>query len=184
MEIAGQGAGALGLACIAMPAHLEPLCYLDYGHADGSLQIVTCDDRKLLVSVPSPHDRTSMAAVSEDGAHLVTGGKNGVLAAWRFDITEMRLRLVRHMTGHRAAITAINVSHRNDILVSASVDGTALVWQLGTGRLLWETNMGGGTGSQNSGKAVLGVKITAVTGDVLVVREVYFSSPLTCIIHT
>jgi len=63
------------------------------------------------------------------------------------------------MAGHSGLLTTLSVSHRNNMIVSGSTDGTTIAWELWSGEMLWR--------SPARDVGVNTTRISAVTGDVM-----------------
>jgi WD40 repeat protein len=100
-----------------------------------SVRVYEVDAGELIRSTGSPVIRRSGATateVSPDGATLAVGAGNEV---FRFDATTLRVAgpALREHTGE---IRDLEFSHRGDLLLSASRDRTAIVWDSVSGALL------------------------------------------------
>ncbi len=72
------------------------------------------------------------AAFTRDGAHVLTGSKDGTLKLWDLATT----RLVRTFVGHKGEITAVALSPDGSRALSGSEDKTVRLWEVATGRLM------------------------------------------------
>ncbi len=72
------------------------------------------------------------AAFTRDGAHVLTGSKDGTLKLWDIATT----RLVRTFVGHKRDITAVALSPDGTRALSGSEDKTVRLWEVATGRLI------------------------------------------------
>jgi WD40 repeat protein len=81
---------------------------------------------KLLSRVPTPADLSSMVWMS-DGKKLVGGSKNSIMI---FDTST--LQKITTLEGHRSWVHVIALSRNERLLVSASYDYTAHLWNLDT----------------------------------------------------
>ena len=72
------------------------------------------------------------AALSRNGAHLLTGSEDGTLKLWDVATT----RLVRTFSGHKGDVTAVALSPDGTRALSGSKDKTIRLWEVATGRLI------------------------------------------------
>ena len=72
------------------------------------------------------------AALSRNGAHLLTGSADGTLKLWDVATT----RLVRTFSGHKGDVTAVALSPDSTRALSGSKDKTIRLWEVATGRLI------------------------------------------------
>jgi hypothetical protein len=75
-------------------------------------------------------DFVTCVAFCTDGRHLAVGTHGQAVVLWDLAAGEE----VRRLTGHRGAITSLDVSADGRLLVSGSADTTALVWDLAGAR--------------------------------------------------
>jgi WD40 repeat protein len=64
-------------------------------------------------------------ALTADGRFLASGADDGVVRLW-----DMAGRLLDELPGHRGPVTALAFGPGDGVLVSAGLDGTALVWDV------------------------------------------------------
>jgi WD40 repeat protein len=71
---------------------------------------------------------------STDGARLFTGGEDKLIRVWSLtNAPQPSLSQVAELKGHDAAVTALeSVASTNQWIISASLDGTARLWDLGS----------------------------------------------------
>lgn len=69
-------------------------------------------------------------AVAASGARLVSGGADGTIRVW-----EDR-KLIRTISNHTAAVSALAFSPDGETLASGSADRSVRIWKIGQGRLL------------------------------------------------
>jgi len=70
-------------------------------------------------------------AVSSDSRWVITGGAGGELKA-----REMETGTVKTFQGHSRIVSCVDVSVDNKLLASGSIDCTAQIWDLNTGKLV------------------------------------------------
>ncbi|MBA2539351.1 MAG: hypothetical protein H0V17_06940, partial [Deltaproteobacteria bacterium] len=93
---------------------------------DDTAKLWRRDDGRLIAVYPHA-DAVAHLAFSEDGNELATGDREGAVATWN-TTTHQRLRT---FAKHTCAITGLD-RHADDLL-SASCDGTAVLWDARTG---------------------------------------------------
>jgi WD40 repeat protein len=94
---------------------------------------LTTGHRGPLLRLPQLRSTTDFT-VSPDGHHLLTcgDGTDPVVRVWETGSG----RLVHVLAGHTTIVSNVVVSRDGTVAVSASIDGTARVWDLRTGRCL------------------------------------------------
>uniref|UniRef100_A0A0N5AT06 WD repeat and FYVE domain-containing protein 3 n=1 Tax=Syphacia muris TaxID=451379 RepID=A0A0N5AT06_9BILA len=104
--------------------------YVAWGFPDKSLRIGLLDSEKssCLYEMGDYPEVTCCAAA--DSRTLFVGLVTGAITVWNVTSRPKRLRFRRTLSGHSSAITAICACAAHTILVSASRDGTAIVWHL------------------------------------------------------
>src|SRR5215211_1832958 len=71
-------------------------------------------------------------AISADGTHAVTGGRDGTARVWNLTSGEQ----LHDLPGHSGGVTAIAISADGTRTVTGSPDGTVRVWNLASGEQL------------------------------------------------
>jgi WD40 repeat protein len=109
--------------------------------ADGS-RLATAGGTRAIVRVlpskrarvfPSSGAEVWAVALSPDGTHVATGDMRGRARIWN-----VRTRSSVDLNGHSGAIESVAFSPNGRLLVTASDDETAAIWDAGTGRQLAE----------------------------------------------
>ncbi|WVQ96281.1 hypothetical protein IAU59_003385 [Kwoniella sp. CBS 9459] len=116
---------------LSVPAH--PHLSLQYGFTDGSLRIYYQESAvKLIHLVEGIY---AADAIFASPSLLITVSGHGVLTAWRFNIKgggykrgDASLQREATLRGHVGKITCLAANTSWSLLVSASEDGTAMVW--------------------------------------------------------
>ena len=71
------------------------------------------------------------SAVFADDHTLITGGEDSVVSAWKIPTSkEVRFQLKGTLYGHKKAVSSLCASRAYSIIVSGSVDGTSILWDL------------------------------------------------------
>lgn len=103
------------------------------GWNDGKIRAFTPESGKLKFAINDAHDKvTSLVAVDSDSLEqswrLISGGADGKVRVW--SITNTHQTLVTSLKEHRGAINAILVNKDRSECVTASADGSCIVWDL------------------------------------------------------
>lgn len=105
------------------------------GWDDGKIRAFFPESGKLKYIIHDAHQEsvTAIAACTPDGYDdreykLISGGKDGRVRVWR--ITASRQSMEASMKEHRASINSIQILKDNSACVSASSDGSCIVWNL------------------------------------------------------
>ena len=81
----------------------------------------------------------AVLAVAARGTSLVSGGADGTIRVWEEN------KLVRTISNHTGAVSALAFSPDGETLASGSADRTVRIWRIGQGRLLKIIRGHGGT---------------------------------------
>ncbi|KAL4802659.1 hypothetical protein BDV18DRAFT_146245 [Aspergillus unguis] len=106
--------------------------YLEWGFFDGSVRFYSADNRKLLGHFEHLHVGQLASAVFADSRTLVTSGTDCTISIWIFTATakSVDLQPAGSLFGHRTPVTLLTVSRSFSTLLSASVDGQLMLWDL------------------------------------------------------
>ncbi|KAL4784179.1 hypothetical protein BJX76DRAFT_327925 [Aspergillus varians] len=106
--------------------------YLEWGFFDGSVRFYSADQRKLLGHFEHLHVGQLASAVFADSRTLVTSGTDCTISIWTFTATtrSVDLQPAGSLFGHRIPVTVLAVSRSFSTLLSASVDGQLMLWDL------------------------------------------------------
>ncbi|OZJ02277.1 hypothetical protein BZG36_05064 [Bifiguratus adelaidae] len=122
------------LGVTANQQHFVPgdgLRYIEWGFADNSMRLYSTETGKTFGVFENMHVEAISCACFADDRTLITGGTDGLLCMWRLSQGKMtEISLLACLRGHRGRITAVATSKSYSIIVSASEDQTAIVWDL------------------------------------------------------
>lgn len=116
--------------------NLPPACktYVQWGFSDNSLRFFsTADSRKQLALYEGTHVGPISTVLFADSKTMITGGADATLGVWNVnnptaDTIDMTSK--QYLFGHRTAISILASSRAFSTLLSASVDGHVLLWDL------------------------------------------------------
>jgi hypothetical protein len=99
------------------------------GWDDGKVRAFSPETGKLQYTINDAHAESVTAInLTSDGARLITGGKDGRVRVWavggRGQVMEMSFK------EHKKEVTSLRVSRNDEECISASADGSCLVWNL------------------------------------------------------
>ncbi|KAL5052016.1 hypothetical protein BDW71DRAFT_3705 [Aspergillus fruticulosus] len=106
--------------------------YLEWGFFDSSVRFYSADHQKLLGHFEHLHVGQLTAAVFADSRTLVTSGVDCTISIWALTATSKTADLQPRgsLFGHRTPVTVLAVSRSFSTLLSASVDGQLMLWDL------------------------------------------------------
>jgi len=134
-SFAGLGVGARD---IAFNSDGSNLATVDDG---GAVRVFDVESRGVRFELANDAGTIETVLYSPDGRWIITGGSDGLVQVWRSETGALENTL----RGHTAGITAL--STHGSTLATASVDGTAKLWDLESGdRLLTLSGSFGLTG--------------------------------------
>ncbi|KAG8544455.1 hypothetical protein GDO81_022466, partial [Engystomops pustulosus] len=99
------------------------------GWNDGKIRAFTPESGRLMYQIENAHTNgvTAIAATS-DCRRIVSGGGDGRVRLW--EIGKESQRLVESMKEHKSAVSCIKLKSNNCECVTASSDGTCIIWDL------------------------------------------------------
>lgn len=102
------------------------------GWDDGKIRSFLPETGKLKFTIIDAHDKVTSLAVldhdSRDPWRIVSGGQDGKLRVW--NVTKSHQAMVASLKEHRGPINCIKVNQDNTKCISASSDGSCIVWDL------------------------------------------------------
>ncbi|KAL4866799.1 hypothetical protein BDV12DRAFT_129529 [Aspergillus spectabilis] len=106
--------------------------YLEWGFFDGSVRFYSADTRKLIGHFEHLHVGQLSCAAFADSRTLVTAGTDCTISIWTFTATakSVDLQPTGSLFGHRTPVIVLGVSRSFSTLLSASVDGQLMLWDL------------------------------------------------------
>ena len=104
------------------------------GWDDGKVRGFLPESGKLKFTINDAHDKvTSLACIDKDDAgsvwRIISGGSEGKVRIWNISPTHQIL--VASLKEHRGAINCLKVSKDYTRCISASSDGSSIIWDLG-----------------------------------------------------
>ena len=101
------------------------------GWSDGKIRAFGPQSGKLIYTINDAHQKAVTAiACSSDSGKLVSGGAEGLVRVWRLGKTSQTLEA--SLKDHRGQINSIRIKASDEECVSASSDGSCIIWDLTT----------------------------------------------------
>jgi WD40 repeat protein len=99
------------------------------GWSDGKIRAFGPQSGKLLYVINDAHQGGVTAiACTNDNEHLVSGGMDGQVRVWR--VSKQSRVMIASMKEHKATINCIQVRNNDSESVSASSDGSCIIWDM------------------------------------------------------
>ncbi|KAM4691350.1 cilia- and flagella-associated protein 52 [Rhinophrynus dorsalis] len=97
--------------------------------SDGKIRAFTPESGRLMYCIENAHSMgvTAISATS-DCKRIISGGGEGQVRVW--EIGKESRRLVESMKEHKSAVNCIKVKRNNQECLTASADGTCIIWDL------------------------------------------------------
>lgn len=96
---------------------------------DGNIRIFTPETGRLLYAINNCHNKgVSAIAMSKDGKKLLSGGGEGQVRVWQVDKLIGTLQAV--LKEHKGPVSSIDVHQLGHEAITASADGTCVVWDI------------------------------------------------------
>jgi len=101
------------------------------GWSDGKIRAFGPQSGKLLYTINDAHLKSVTAlACTSDSRRIVSGGEEGQVRVWR--IGPQSQTLEASMKDHRGTVNSIRIKSNNEEFVSASSDGSCIIWDMRT----------------------------------------------------
>ncbi|XP_033117800.1 cilia- and flagella-associated protein 52-like [Anneissia japonica] len=96
---------------------------------DGKIRAFLPESGRLLYCIEDAHNKgvTAIASTS-DCMRIVSGGGEGQVRVWKVSSTSQRME--EAMKEHKGSVSSIKVRKNNEECISASSDGTCIIWDL------------------------------------------------------
>ncbi|KAH8701772.1 Beige/BEACH domain protein [Talaromyces proteolyticus] len=106
--------------------------YMEWGFSDGSVRFYASDNKKLLGHFEHLHVGQLSCVLFADSQTLVTAGSDCVVSIWTFISSgrTMELQPQACLFGHRSPVSVLATSRSFSTLLSASLDGQIMLWDL------------------------------------------------------
>ncbi|XP_063235469.1 cilia- and flagella-associated protein 52 [Bacillus rossius redtenbacheri] len=100
------------------------------GWNDGSIRAFTPQTGRLIYLIHNAHRRgiSALAVTRQGQQHVVTGGCDGQVQVWRISPTSQTQ--VGVLKQHKAPVSSLHLAHTDTTVVSASTDGTCIIWDI------------------------------------------------------
>jgi len=151
-----------------IPPHYDK--YLEWGFADRSVRFFFNDNKKPAGHFENLHQGQLSCAIFASSQLLITAGEDCVISAHTIVTSASKpveLQPRSSLFGHKTAVNVLAVSKSFSTLLSASCDGTVLLWDLN--RLELVRKLTGGRGQIEC------ARINDVSGDIMLCRGKYVS---------
>lgn len=138
--------------------------HMSWGYADNSIRFFHTDSKKSAGLFENLHQGQLSTAIFASSTLLITAGEDCVISAHTISTTSAKsieLTLRSSLFGHRAPVNLLAVSKSFSTMLSASLDGVVLLWDVN--RLEFIRKLA-------SGSVVECAAINDVTGDVILCR--------------
>lgn len=101
------------------------------GWSDGKIRAFAPQSGKLLYTINDAHHKAVTAIAStSDSSKIISGGEEGMVRVWR--IGRQSQTLEASMKDHKSSVNCIKIKQNDDECVSASSDGSCIIWDLHT----------------------------------------------------
>lgn len=105
--------------------------HLSSGWSDGKIRVFLPVSGKLAYVISDAHNHgCTSIAVTHDNKRIISGGIEGEVRVWQIQMTSQTM--VASLKEHRGRVNSVIVSGDDDYAVSASNDGSTIVWDLKT----------------------------------------------------
>ncbi|XP_014847752.1 PREDICTED: cilia- and flagella-associated protein 52-like isoform X1 [Poecilia mexicana] len=111
------------------------LCFMSDGHgiisgwSDGKIRMFDPKNGKPLLIMNNAHNMgVTTIANSRDSKKIVSGGREGQVRVW--ELQPQGHRLLNTLAEHKEAVTCVKIKSDDSECVTASTDGTCIIWDL------------------------------------------------------
>lgn len=139
--------------------------YLEWGFSDNSVRFYFADSKKLAGLFENLHQGQLSCLLFASSTLLITAGEECVISAHQIVTTSSKpveMQPKASLFGHKTPVTFLTVSKSFSTLLSASSDGTVILWDLN--RLEFVRKLPSARGTVDC------AKINDVTGDIMICR--------------
>lgn len=98
------------------------------GWSDGKIRAFAPQSGRLLYTINDAHSAVTAIIGTNDCSRIISGGKEGNVRVWR--IGPQAQTMVASMKEHKGPVNAIALRANDSECVSASSDGSAIIWDL------------------------------------------------------
>ncbi|XP_065900088.1 cilia- and flagella-associated protein 52-like [Dysidea avara] len=99
------------------------------GWEDGKIRSFYPESGRLMYTIQNAHNKGVTAiAITSDSKRIISGGGEGQVRVW--EVSSQLQTMKEAMKEHKGAVTCIKVRHNDQECVSASSDGTCIIWDL------------------------------------------------------
>uniref|UniRef100_S4RY15 Cilia- and flagella-associated protein 52 n=1 Tax=Petromyzon marinus TaxID=7757 RepID=S4RY15_PETMA len=99
------------------------------GWNDGKIRAFTPESGRLMYIIDNAHGMgVTTVSLTGDCKRIISGGVSGQVRVW--ELGTQSQRLVEAMKEHKSSISCIRLKHNDKECVSASTDGTCIIWDL------------------------------------------------------
>ena len=111
------------------------------GHWDNSFKIIAIDSGKVIQSVHKHDDIVSCLDIDVQERYLITGSKDTTCMLWEIvyqgnNIFSIDEKPLHRLHGHDKEVSSVSVNSEQDLIVTGSLDGTCIIFNILQGRLV------------------------------------------------
>ncbi|KAJ2958896.1 hypothetical protein NQZ79_g5615 [Umbelopsis isabellina] len=144
----------------------DGLRFLEWGYSDKSIRLFSAESKKMLNIFENMHVDELTAAHFADRRTLITGGADNVVCVWSIRHEKMIDFVLKEcLRGHTDTITALTASRPFSLILSGSLDGTMIFWDLN--RLRYVRTVTGHDGGISQ------ISVNDTTGDIISICPVH-----------
>ena len=99
------------------------------GWDDGRIRAFYPESGREMFVISDAHNRgVTAVAVTNDGRRVISGGGEGMVRIWQ--INAKSRELLTTMKEHKNAVVSIRINQSDTECVTASLDGTCVIWNI------------------------------------------------------